>query len=185
LSIVRHLVELHGGTVTAQSEGEGRGALFTIRVPVAAPRTASLPSVDGSAPLGEMPLLEGVTVLVVEDEADARALVITVLEACKARVVVAESVSAALQLIQTAPPDVLVSDIAMPGEDGYALIKKLRTLEGRGPHLPAAALTAFATAIDRARALLAGYQAHVAKPVDPAELAAVVATLAGRTAVRN
>jgi CheY-like chemotaxis protein len=124
-------------------------------------------------------------VIVVDNEADARALVATVLERCDARVSTASSVAEAIALIERDPPDVLVSDIAMPGEDGYDLIRKVRALDGPARHLPAAALTAFATAHDRARALLAGYQAHLPKPVEPSELAAVVAALAGRTVAKN
>ena len=188
LSIVRHLVELHGGTVTATSEGEGRGAAFTVRVPVAPARAeqASIVPLQASMDdIGELPVLTGVRVLVVDNEADARALVATVLERCGAHVTMASSAQEAIRRIGEDRPDVLLSDIAMPGKDGYDLIRELRRLERMGPPIPAAALTAFATATDRARALLAGYQAHLPKPVEPSELAAVVAALAGRTAVRN
>jgi signal transduction histidine kinase len=184
LSIVRHLVELHGGHVRASSEGAGRGATFTVTIPAAPPaadhgveavaQTAALPA--------DLPSLAGVRVLVVDNEADARALVAAILEGCGAHVTTAESAAEAVDQIQRERPDVLLSDIAMPGEDGYSLIRRLRAMDRDGRPLPAAALTAFATAADRARALLAGYQAHVAKPVEPSELAAVVAALAGRTA---
>jgi signal transduction histidine kinase len=187
LSIVRHLVELHGGTVTASSEGEGRGATFTVTVPVAPARTveSTTEQLAASEAIGQLPSLAGLRVLVVDNEADARALVATVLERCGARVRTAPSAVEALALIQREPPDVLISDIAMPGEDGYDLIRKVRALDGTARQLPAAALTAFATASDRARALLAGYQAHLPKPVEPSELAAVVAALAGRTVAKN
>ena len=108
-----------------------------------------------------------------------------VLEGCGASVDEAESAAEALRCVQTDRPDVLLSDIAMPGEDGYSLIRKVRSLDGPARMLPAAAFTAYATATDRARALLAGFQAHIPKPVEPSELAAVVAALAGRTVVKS
>jgi CheY-like chemotaxis protein len=188
LSIVRHLVELHGGTVMATSNGEGKGATFTVRVPVAPARgdqAGAVPLQGSLSDAGELPVLTGVRVLVVDNEADARALVATVLERCGAHVTTVSSAPEAIRRISEERPDVLVSDIAMPGQDGYDLIRELRRLERIGPPIPAAALTAFATATDRARALLAGYQAHLPKPVEPSELAAVVAALAGRTAVRS
>ena len=188
LSIVRHLVELHGGTVMATSDGEGKGATFTVRVPVAPARgdqAGAVPLQSSLSDAGELPVLTGVRVLVVDNEADARALVATVLERCGAHVTTVSSAPEAIRRISEERPDVLLSDIAMPGQDGYDLIRELRRLERMGPAIPAAALTAFATATDRARALLAGYQAHLPKPVEPSELAAVVAALAGRTAGRS
>jgi len=180
LSIVRHLVALHGGSIEAFSEGEGLGATFTVRVPVS-PVAAEDASDDASpGDVSSMPSLAGVHVLVVDNEADARSLVSAILEGCGATVTAVESAAAALEQIRTRRPDVLVSDIAMPGEDGYALIRKVRHLQDASGPLPAAALTAYATAGDRAEALLAGYQAHLAKPVEPAELTAVVASLARR-----
>ena len=182
LSIVRHLVELHGGSVEASSEGPGQGATFTVTVPVAPLRTDQIvATAAGDTPIDATPSLAGLHVLVVDNEADARALVAAILEGCGARVTTAESAAEAMDQIRAQRPDVLVSDIAMPGEDGYELIRRLRLLDRLGPQLPAAALTAFATSGDRARALLAGYQAHLPKPVEPSELAAVVAALAGRT----
>jgi len=187
LAIVRHLAELHGGSVEARSGGVGQGASFVVTLPVAPARAAQTPPVvsPSDPALAEMPTLSGLRVLVVEDEADARALVCAVLEGCGAAVVGAGTVQEALEEIERSRPDVLLSDIAMPGEDGYSLIRRVRLLHRSDPPIPAAALTAFATASDRARALLAGYQAHIPKPVEPSELAAVVAALAGRTAVRN
>jgi len=184
LSIVRHLVELHGGTVEARSEGAGHGATFAISVPVAPLRVteASLAERSADENFDELPSLAGVRVLVVDNEPDARALVSAILEGCGAQVRATASVAEAMTEIERDRPDVLLSDIAMPGEDGYALIRKVRAVDRS---IPAAALTAFATAGDRARTLLAGYQAHLPKPIEPSELTAVVATLAGRTAVRN
>jgi signal transduction histidine kinase len=181
LSIVRHLVELHGGEITASSEGAGRGATFVVTVPVAPVGLDQGAALESDAPFAALPSLEGIDVLVVDNEEDARTLVATVLEACGARVRSAASVQEGLEEIARVRPDVLLSDIAMPGADGYDLIRKVRSLDdGRAP-LPAAALTAYATAADRARALMAGYQAHLPKPIEAAELAAVVAALAGRT----
>jgi signal transduction histidine kinase len=184
LAIVRHLVELHGGTVEAHSPGEGRGATFVVTIPVAPVRSDQVVRLDRhdlqEAALADLPSLAGLTVLVVDDEPDARALVAAVLAGCGAKVVAADSAAKAMVEIGRSQPDVLLSDIAMPGEDGYALIRKVRGAGSPSSQLPAAALTAFATAADRARALLAGYQAHIPKPVEPSELAAVVAALAGR-----
>jgi len=185
LSIVRHLVELHGGTVRADSPGIGRGASFTVRLPVAAAfDPAHLdddPTIDPSGGL-EDPSLAGVRVLVVEDEPDARALLRRLLEGAGAVVVAAGSVAEALAEFDRGRPDVVVSDIGMSGRDGFDLIRAIRALEpARGGRTPAAALSAFAQPEDRRRALLSGFQTHIAKPVDPADLIAVVASLAGRT----
>jgi PAS domain S-box-containing protein len=187
LAIVRHLVELHGGEVTAESAGGGSGATFTVRLPEeaacdtgAAADVAASPYFDGDTTY-ELPSLEGVKVLTVDDEADARKLVNEVLGRCGAEVMTASSAGEAFELLQTWRPHVLVSDIGMPGADGYVLIGRVRALpEELGGHTPAAALTAYAGADDRARVLSSGYQRHVPKPVEPAELAAVVASLAGR-----
>ena len=188
LSIVRHLTELHGGTVKAESDGEDRGATFSICVPVAPlsrEHAAELEEEAAAATLDDLPSLAGVRILIVENETDARALMRAVLEKCGARVEEVETASDAYVAIQGNPPDVLLSDIAMPGEDGYSLIRRIRAMDGPGRMLPAAAFTAYATANDRARALLSGFQAHIPKPVEPSELAAVVAALVGRTAVKS
>ena len=187
LSIVRHLTELHGGTVRAESEGEGRGATFRVQVPLAPLRAGQIELMEAEAVsgLGELPSLAGLRVLIVDNESDARALMRAVLEGCGAEVDEADGAAAALRALQTRRPDVLLSDIAMPGEDGYTLIRRVRSLDGPARMLPAAAFTAYATATDRARALLAGFQAHIPKPVEPSELAAVVAALAGRTVVKS
>jgi PAS domain S-box-containing protein len=191
LAIVRHLVELHGGSVRARSEGEGRGAVFSVRLPVAAVRPkAAGQGGDGDDPAharralaGESMLpLSGLHVLVVDDETDARELVAAVLTESGARVVAVGSVAEALRAVERQRPDVLVSDIGMPSEDGYCLMRQLRAMEKTVGRIPAAALTAYATVQDRTRALFAGYSSHLPKPIDPAELTAVVANLAGRPA---
>ncbi|HEX9941489.1 MAG TPA: response regulator [Thermoanaerobaculia bacterium] len=185
LSIVRHMVELHGGTVEVDSVGEGQGATFTVRLPLRAELAEASP-LEGrpaaSSRVWSLPdLLKDVRVLVVEDEEDTRDLLVTALEQCGAEVAAVGSVPAALAAFDRATPDVLVSDIGIPEEDGYSLIHKVRSREaGNGGKVPAAALTAYARAEDRLRALEAGFQTHLAKPVDPSELVATVARLAGR-----
>jgi signal transduction histidine kinase/ActR/RegA family two-component response regulator len=183
LSIVRHLVELHGGTAEVESAGEGQGATFRVKLPLHAElaegSTLERPAAAGIWSLPD--LLRDLRVLVVEDEADTRELVVTALAQCGAEVAAAGSVPEALAAFDRAAPDVLVSDIGFAGEDGYSLIRKVRAREpGNGDGVPAAALTAYAGAEDRARALEAGFQTHLAKPVDPSELIMAVATLAGR-----
>ena len=188
LSIVRHLVELHGGTVHAESGGEGRGSLFTVKLPLAVVRKGDdsrvHPTAEDRVDVGlGTAQLDGVRVLVVDDEADARDLLSHLLRRCRAHVEAVASAADALAAIRRSRPDVLLSDIGMPGEDGYMLIQQVRALEeqtGLGK-IPAVALTAFARAEDRRRALMAGFQMHVPKPVEAAELTAVVANLAGRT----
>lgn len=185
LALVRHLVELHGGIVRADSAGAGQGAAFTVRLPLAewgAGRPASGVGEKQPAPPPMPPSpLAGLRVLVVEDDADTSELIATVLEGHDAKVTAVSSVREALAEIERSRPDVLVSDIGMPGEDGYSLIRKLRAMEaGQGWRIPAAALTAYAKAEDRTRALSAGFQMHISKPVEPAQLAAAVATLAER-----
>lgn len=188
LSIVKQLVEMHGGNVRAKSPGDGQGATFTVSFPIVVLKhEVSEPSLT-QARKPEAPDLDydceplkGVRVLVVDDEADARALVRRVLAGCQAEVRLADSVAEALRILEKFRPDVLVSDVGMPGEDGYDLIRQIRASGRSVKQLPAVALTAFARAEDRKRAMLAGFQTHVAKPVDPAELVAVVASLAGRT----
>ncbi|HVF67193.1 MAG TPA: PAS domain S-box protein [Pyrinomonadaceae bacterium] len=186
LSIVRHLVELHGGTVRAHSEGEGRGSTFTVELPlvrnaVAAPGVGQTPG--GHAPLGaRREILEGLRVLVVDDEQDALDLLRTVLEKRGASVTAVASAEAAHAALGEAWPDLLLCDIGMPVEDGYQLMRRVRELESsrRGVSTPAVALTAYAGEADRALALDAGYQLHVPKPIDPAALVTLIANLVGR-----
>ncbi len=191
LAIVRHLVEMHGGTVRADSEGENRGATFTVTLPLRAihhqeeespePQHLETSVMTADVAFNCPPDLKGVRVLVVDDEEDARRLLDAVLGQCDASVRTCASVAEALSEIKEWKPDVLVSDIEMPSEDGYALIRKVRELESeQGGKLPAVALTAHARAEDRMRVLSSGYQMHVPKPVEPAELAVVIASLAGR-----
>jgi len=176
LAIVRHLVDLHGGRVTAHSDGLGRGATFIVHVPLAA--VVAPPPIARDA-MTEFPRLDGVRVLIVDDEADARVLLGTVLEQCGADVAAVSSAAAALEALEQDRYDVLLSDISMPEEDGYQLMRKVRAV---APRLPAAAVTAFARAEDREAALAAGFQLHVAKPVEPAMLARAVESLARRAA---
>jgi CheY-like chemotaxis protein len=188
LSIVRHLVELHGGTVAVDSGGEGQGAAFTVLLPVRPAVAGTAAPLPGpceaqAGPWDNPALLAGLSVLVVEDEEDTRELLVTALEQCGARVVAVSSVGDALLRMDVAPPDVLVSDLAMPDEDGYALIRQVRSRgAARGGEVPAAALTAYARAEDRVRALAAGFQMHLPKPIDPTDLVNMVASLAGRAA---
>ncbi|HEY4597401.1 MAG TPA: response regulator [Thermoanaerobaculia bacterium] len=183
LSIVRHLIELHGGTAEVESEGEGKGATFTVRLPLRA-ELAEDPldtTAVGHSLFSKPDLLSGVRVVVVEDEADTRELLVMALQQCGAEVAAYGSAPEALAALDRAVPDVLLSDIGMPVQDGYDLIHKLRARgPGRGGDVPAAALTAYARAEDRLRALEAGYQTHLTKPVDPSELIGTVARLAGR-----
>lgn len=188
LALVRHLVEMHGGTVQAESPGEGMGASFTVTLPVVstatkgrrapALRLADDSSLDNFAGYE----LKDLCVLIVDDEEDARDLVRTVLVQCGAEVSAASSAQEAIALIARERPDVLVCDIGMPGEDGYALIRHVRALPiERGGETPAVALTAYAREDDKARALAAGFQVHLSKPIQPSKLVAVVAGVAGRT----
>ncbi|MEN3331003.1 MAG: hypothetical protein V7641_368 [Blastocatellia bacterium] len=191
LAIVRHLVELHGGMVHAYSAGEGRGAAFTVRLPLMIVRDSQRfpievlkrrhPTAGDEAPFECPPALKGLRVLVVDDEVDVPRLLTAVLSLCGAEVTAVASVAEALAAIQQMQPDVMLSDIEMPHEDGYSLIRILRASEAeRGGRVPAIALTAHARMEDRLRALSAGYDAHVAKPVEPAELVTVIASIVRR-----
>lgn len=183
LAIVHHLVELHGGTVYVNSPGKEQGATFTVKLPLLKSTSFSpFPPVRVyRSPLSFVSLL-GVRVVVVDDQTDSREFITTVLEQCQAEVKAVASVQEALQVIAQWKPDVLVSDISMPDEDGYSLIRKLRSQPPElGGNIPAAALTAYAKAEDRMRAIQEGYQLHLPKPIEAAELATVVASLVGRT----
>src|SRR5438067_637044 len=174
-SLVEAAVELHGGTVTAMSAGEDKGSTFEVRLPIRAWDTAVAepPRLDTLAPS-----LRGVTVLVVDDDADARDFVRATLEQYGAVVVTAASAGEAKAQFRREPPDVMVSDLMMPGEDGLQLIRDIRQLDRAAGRLtPAAAITTLARADDRRRALTAGYQMHTAKPVDPSELVSIVERL--------
>ncbi|HEX5661018.1 MAG TPA: ATP-binding protein, partial [Polyangiales bacterium] len=171
LSIVKHVVELHGGTVVAESPGEGLGALFTVRIPIAPLRAVEPPPERVPSVIPQLtcpPAIAGLRVLVVDDEDDARDLLRALLDHGGASVRAASNVREALALLKADPPDVLVTDIGMPEQDGYALIEQVRALPAeRGGRTPAVALTAYARSEDRTRALLKGFNHHVAKPVDP------------------
>jgi PAS domain S-box-containing protein len=191
LAIVRHVVEMHGGRVSASSPGLGRGASFRVRFPAALPARPPQPEnrtpesesnkpVEGTQP-EERQKLDDVRVLVVEDDPDTLDMLGFILDQCGAEVITADSTSEALKVMERWQPDVLISDLAMPDQDGYELIEHVRS---RGPdhggNIPAVALSAYTRAEDRIRALSAGFQMHVPKPVDPEELVAVVASLTGR-----
>lgn len=181
LAIVRHIVELHEGTVWAESAGEGRGARFTVRMPAEPKTLPSLVPSQGDAEPAPTVQLDGIRVLFVDDNADIRELVETMLAAHGARVTSCDSTDAALAALERERPDVLISDIEMPGGDGYQMIRALRLREEDiEARIPAMALTGTTRAEDRIRMLSAGFQLHVPKPIDPSELAAAVATLATR-----
>ena len=184
LAIVRHIVKLHEGNVWAESEGEGRGATLVVELPLPiddvhpAPKTATVYRRLESAS-SRLINLAGRRILVVDDEADARDLLAQILGQAGADVIVAGSAAEALETLRRWRPDVLVSDIGMPGDDGYVLIRKVRALgAGEGGQVRALALTAYARSEDRALALEAGFHTHIAKPVDPLELTALIAGLA-------
>ncbi len=187
LAICKQLVELHGGVIMAASEGEGKGATFSVHLPLSilqsdeqsAPRVHPTAETQASEMLS-VPRLDGVHIFAIDDEPDARELLRTVLEDQGAKVTIFASAEDALAALQTAKPTVLVCDVGMPKMDGYQLIRKLRSEESRSERIPALALTAFARAEDRKRSLIAGYQAHLAKPFDVGELVLVIADLVGR-----
>ncbi|HEY4213207.1 MAG TPA: response regulator [Steroidobacteraceae bacterium] len=186
LAIVRQLVELHAGTVQAQSAGEGTGARFTINLPSHSAAPAVLLP-DPSLAVGvNMTLLTGLRILVVDDEPSARELMLGLLQGYGAEVVLAENGPSALTLLLEQKPHVLLADLGMPGMDGLTLIEQVRALGPEfGGRIPAVAVTAHASPQDRIRALQAGYQNHVAKPVEPAELALVISSLLGRAPIQQ
>jgi CheY-like chemotaxis protein/two-component sensor histidine kinase len=184
LALAKHLVELHGGSVTADSDGAGQGATFVVKLPLAltdevpgrGPRHHAAAEVETSRPPAAD--LHGVRVMLVDDDADALELGTTILAGARAEVRACRSSAEALRTFEEWRPDVLVSDIEMPGEDGYALIRKIRALDaGHGGRTPAVALTAYGRTQDRTLSLTAGFNMHVPKPVDPGEFTVIVASL--------
>ncbi len=188
LAIVRNIVELHGGRVRAASAGTDKGATFTVELPLSVLQSAPVPTrvhprAVEPVPFQASPSLAGVRVLVVDDEVDTLETIETVLGQCGAEVRTAPSAAAALETLEQWTPDLVVSDIGMPGEDGYALIARMRARDAtQGGHVPVIALTAYARVEDRLRVLSAGFQMHVPKPIEPAELVAVVASVASWSA---
>jgi len=196
LAIVRHMVELHGGSVSAHSPGLGMGATFIVHLPAIkeaalADLDANLgavltlpakPGLDSGGPDEGVSRLDGVTVLLVDDQPDARRFLEVTLQRCGARVIAVASASEAFESIQNDRPDLMLSDIGMPDEDGFSLIRRVRKLTPKkGGVTPAVALTAFAGAEDRSAVLRAGFQAHLPKPADLAQLIAVIAELGSGT----
>jgi PAS domain S-box-containing protein len=188
LAIVRHLLEMHGGTVHAANRTEGSGAIFRIVLPRRIPEGdatrdaagSSQVATDRSVWMDAAPSLKGIRILVVDDQADAREVVAAILEHCGAEARVAASAAEAFAMLERERPDVLVADIEMPGENGYSLLRRIRALPTEhGGMTPAVALTAYASTQDRMKVLAAGFQMHVPKPVQPAELATVIASLSG------
>jgi CheY-like chemotaxis protein len=182
LAIVKHLVELHGGAVSAESAGEGKGATFFLELGHARPNASNQdePSPDSTAQ-SRATELKDVHVLIVDDDSDCRDVLAHLLSVAGARFSMAHSARSALDSLDRELPDVVVSDIGMPGEDGFALIKQIRARSGpRGGKLPVVALTAYARSEDRSSALRAGFNAHVAKPIQSTELITVIASLCGR-----
>jgi PAS domain S-box-containing protein len=188
LAIVRHLVELHGGVALAHSDGEGKGAEFIVQLPISSAHQSAEPgnairllTSVAARTADAMPSLAGLRILLVDDEADAREMIAAILIEAGAEVITASAARQGLELLTQTKPDALISDIGMPGEDGYELIRNVRTLSAeQGGQVPAIALTAYARTQDRLKVLSAGYQMHVPKPVEPVELATVVASLTKR-----
>jgi CheY-like chemotaxis protein/anti-sigma regulatory factor (Ser/Thr protein kinase) len=180
LAISKQLVELHQGTISASSEGEGKGAVFMVRLPF----KAETPDAEVSLPLGDRraPELDGLRILLVEDEPSAREGTRALLQAARANVQPVESAMAAREAYLVQRPDIIISDVGLPGEDGYALLQQIRSIEREkgGPRVPALALTAFARPEDRQRAIAAGFDVHIAKPVDPERLMEQITRLARR-----
>jgi CheY-like chemotaxis protein len=189
LSIVRNLVELHGGTVAVTSEGEGKGSSFRIRLPFKSKRVeegsptlrSKINSSQETESHAAVPaLLSGLNILVVDDDKDARDWLKLILGQYGGRVTTANSSVNAMKVLKETRQDILISDIGMPNEDGYELIRQLRSLEGINQRIPAVALTAYAGIQDRLRVVEAGFQIHLPKPIDPVELIATISNLKNR-----
>jgi CheY-like chemotaxis protein len=182
LAIVRHLVELHGGTVSAESAGVGKGATFSASFPLLSDRSGPITVMhSGEVHASELRSLDGLRVLLVDDEIETREIISTVVERTGAEVKSCTSAREALNELVEWRPDVILSDIAMPDEDGYSFINRVRSLpQNEGGNTPAAALTAYARDEDRRQALAAGYQMHIAKPIGAGQLVTMIAKLAGR-----
>ncbi len=182
LAIVRHLVELHGGTIQAESSGEGKGSTFTVRLPLLkdSQKGGVRADVSPSLPPASFSPLEGIRVLVVDDNIDTLEFLTFLLEQDGAEVRSAASALEALEVFAQWQPDLLLSDIGMPEEDGYMLIRQIRAMSERGGQIPAIALTAYAGEADRQQILKAGFQKHLTKPVEPSELTAAIISLVGR-----
>ena len=186
LAIAHRIVELHGGRIEAFSPGEGKGSTFRVKLPImivhaeVEPERRVHPRGETRRAPADFPTLPDICVLAVDDDPDALALVREILETAGARVRTATSARAALESIEADVPDVLVSDLGMPGMDGFEMIQRIRKMEGPARELPAAALTAYARSEDRAKAMRLGFEMHLAKPIDPSELVAAVASLARR-----
>ena len=185
LSIVKHLVELHGGAVEAASEGEGKGATFTVTLPVLSDMTEQERRREPAASVDAGVALDAIRLLVVEDEADTLEFLRRLLTTHGATVLTAATASEALSLVRDERPDLMISDIGLPEMDGYDLIQNVRRQPSPGRDIPAIALTAYARIEDRTRALRAGYQAHIAKPVEPSELLAMIASFVELTGARK
>jgi CheY-like chemotaxis protein len=187
LYVVRHVIGHHGGVVSAESPGQGRGSTFTVLLPLAAEPGESASPLGAEEPLEEDDRVRaGLTVLLVDDEEDARDALRLILQQNGMLVTTATSAREACELVERLQPDILLSDIAMPGEDGLSLIRRVRMLPfDRGGQVPAIALSAYAAAEDRHKALLAGFQRHIPKPVDPAHLLAAIATMMRNGTGRN
>lgn len=200
LAIVRYLVDLHSGQVSADSTGEGKGATFTVRLPLLPPTLdlkplPKFPEIETIDPFGCPAQLNSLRILIIDDDLDARILLLSILEECGAEVVTASSASEGISLLidSGAPFDLLISDIGMPGEDGYSLLRRVRSLHLEQGNqiptmlknaccIPAIAVTAYAREEDRQAAFSAGFQAHLAKPIDPTQLIRIIADLIGQTA---
>ena len=191
LAIVRRIVEMHGGTIRAESGGEGMGATFVVEMPLLGVRLGGAAAEAGVAPdreralpvtLENAPRLDGLKILAVDDQRDTLEVIEAILIQCGAEVRTCGDAAGAVEAVRTWHPDLLVADIGLPGEDGYSLIQRVRDLPpDEGGKTPAVALTAYARVEDRMRTLSAGYHMHVAKPVEPLDLVTILGTLAGRT----